>query len=180
MPFPYSASRCSLGAPLMFRWYGDVAVVGRDHLLAATQSFLRAVDSPLRQFDPYSTASLVAEFQDRLVQGIRGNLSGTKKVKTVALFPGLPLFEIRWNSMTVLEQDPSGKLISIRIAVRLYHSEPAELQGCFVGHLIHEKKPGSENQVREDQNRQISLAAQYFRQGRASLWNRLDTDDHPI
>ncbi len=43
--------------------------------------------------------------------------------------------------MTIAEQNPEGAVVATRLAVRLYHSEPTELQACFIGHLVHEKRP---------------------------------------
>ena len=180
MPPPYSVSRCSLGSPVMFRWYGDTPVENGNHLRAATESFLRVISSPARDLDTFSQESLVAEFQDRLVEAMRGKLSGTKRIKTIALFPRIPLFEIRWSAMTVIEHNPSGERVIRRLAIRLYHSEPRELEGCFVGHVIHEKLSESDPDPRASQNERISDAADLYRIGRHTLWNTVDTSRPPI
>jgi hypothetical protein len=164
----------------MFRWYGDVPVARGNYLLAATQSFVGVTDQPHRELNDYSLASLVAEFHDRLVQGMQGKRVGTRKIKPVALFPGLPLFEIRWSSMTVLERDSGGRLVAIPLALRLYHSEPAQLEGCFVGHLVHEKESDGEPKTRDSQNLQISVAARLYRRGCATLWSDLDAPGRRI
>lgn len=174
MPHPYEVSRCSLGAPVMFRWFGDVLVTHDNHLLAATQSFLQVIETPGRIYNVFAVSSLVAEFQFRILQAMRGQLSGTRKIKTVALFPTIPLFEIRWTNMTIAEQNPEGAVVATRLAIRLYHSEPTELQGCFIGHLVHEKRPEARTSEKQIQNTMIASAANLYLAGRRTLWASID------
>lgn len=164
----------------MFRWFGDVPVNGDNHLLAATESFLHVIEAPGRLYDVFSVSTLVAEFQFRILQAMRGQLVGTRKIKTVALFPALPLFEIRWSNMTISEQNSEGTSVLTRLAVRMYHSEPDELRGCFIGHLVHEKRAdllGSEKYI---QNAMITSAANWYLTGRPTLWDPIDIPRHRI
>jgi len=101
--------------------FGDVLVTHDNHPLAATQSFLQVMETPGRIYNVFAVSSLVAEFQFRILQAMRGQLSGTRNTKTVALFPTIPLFEIRWTNMTIAEQNPEGAVVATRLAVRLYH-----------------------------------------------------------
>jgi hypothetical protein len=169
-----------MGAPVMFRWFGDVPVSRDNHLSAATESFLHVIEAPGRFYDDFAVSTLVAEFQFRILQAMRGQLSGTRKIKTIALFPAPPLFEIRWNNMTVTERNSDGSVAPTRLAVRLYHSEPKELQGCFIGHLVHEKKPDLLPSEKQAQNEMITSAANFYLTGRPTLWAPIDTTHRNI
>ena len=175
MPPPYSVSRCSLGSPVMFRWYGDTPVESGNHLRAATESFLRVIQQTNRLVDGHTEAALVAEFQRRILKAAKGLLEGSKRIKSISLFPQLPLFEIRWQSMTVLEHTPEGTRVPHNLALRMYHSEPSEITGVFIGHLIHEKNTHRDIDPRVIQNERISYAAHLYRIGRHTLWNTVDT-----
>jgi hypothetical protein len=164
----------------MFRWYGDTAVVDDNHLRAATESFLRVIQQPNRLVDDHTEAALVAEFQRRILKATRGLLEGSKRIKSVSLFPQLPLFEIRWQSMTVLEHTTQGTRFPHNLALRMYHSEPSEIAGVFIGHLIHEKNTHGDLDPRATQNEHISYAAHLYQIGLYTLWNTVDTSHPPI
>jgi hypothetical protein len=57
---------------------------------------------------------------------------------------------------------------------------PDELRGCFIGHLVHEKRAdlfGSEKYI---QNAMITSAANWYLTGRPTLWDPLDIPRHRI
>lgn len=170
MPHVKKSSRCSLGKPVEFAWFGFPEALDGNHLSAATFAFLSAVEADNRELNDFVRATLVAEFQDRIGQASRGMLGNSRKIKHLSLLPDLPLYEIRWQGIFVRERGEGGSVTARNLAVRMYHSEPPELDGVFIGHHIHEKRTMNRNVEREMQNREILKAAALFLDGRPKLW----------
>ena len=163
-------SRCSLGKPVEFVWFGFPEALDGNHLSAATFAFLSAVEADNRELNDFVRATMVAEFQDRISQASKGLLGNTRKIKGLSLLPDLPLYEIRWQGICVRERGEGGSVSTKNLAVRMYHSEPPELDGVFIGHHIHEKRTTDRTLEREMQNREILKAAELYLDGRAKLW----------
>lgn len=163
-------SRCSLGQPLKFRWYGEKpAAIGRD-----LEEMLRSFESELtrsnRIINDFVLAAARAEIKRVVEKAILGKLRPVKQIKVVDGKRIPTLFEIRWQNIPMREIQSNGELKTVNLLFRMYHSEPEEAPGYFVGHHIHEKDVSVQCDIKSRQNQEIALARHYFESGKESRW----------
>jgi len=157
-------SRCSSGKPLQFRWFGYPPSPQGLDLETATEKFLSVVTGSNRELNDYVVAMAKAEFRHTLKLAISGQLSPSRHVKPIESANPPPLFEIRWQSVTVREINQDGQLEDRRLLIRMYHSEPTNLPQFFIGHHIHEKLISGDHSTWLLQNEEIEVALRFLSQ----------------
>lgn len=110
-----------------------------------------------------------SEFTNVLTRATRGELKPIDEVKPVDIANPPPMYELRWQDIAVTNRDATGALTHSTVVVRLYHSEPDEAPGYFVGHHAHEKDVATAD-VRGAQNDEIATALGWYQHGKDSLW----------
>ncbi|WP_230670821.1 hypothetical protein [Rathayibacter sp. Leaf248] len=168
MPTFNAPSRCSSGTPHTFHWFDSSGPCVGDALDAATEIFLRAIDGPSRRWNPYNAAMARSEFRKRVELAAKGGLKPRQQVKPVDVRNPPPLYELRWQGISVTEVDAQSKQRHRKILVRMYHSEPAGAPAHFIGHHIEEK--AITERTRELQDAAIARAKHSYHQGEASRW----------
>lgn len=163
-------SRCESGTPVKFRWYGSPqADEGRD-IQVALHKFQIEIEKPHRKTNGYIWEMARAEIKKKLDLASQGRLRSPAQVKVVDAGNPPPLYEIRWQAITIQEFRPGGKLADTTLLVRMYHSEPFEAPNHFIGHHIHEKEVNDGAFVMQRQNEEIAVARGYFDHGLPSYW----------
>lgn len=162
-------SRCSAKQLLAFRWYGFPTADANDDFDVATGAFVQALSNVTgRVWNPYNLAMVKSEFRKRLAAAREGRLVPVDQVKPVDIVNPPPLYEIRWQGVTVTNRDPTGNIRHDEVLVRLYHSEPEVLPLHFVGHHIHEKS--IDGDAYSDQNAEIEIAKRFYDAGEPHNW----------
>jgi hypothetical protein len=130
------------------------------------------IEGPNRVQNAYVTSMAVSEFKSKIVSACKGALFPVSEVGPVDVKSRLPLFEIRWQWITVQEILSNGDLKDIIIVVRMYHSEPSEAPNHFVGHHVHEKDfvDPDPKIVRALQDSEILVAKKYYLHGLSTRW----------
>jgi hypothetical protein len=164
-------SRCSGGQNLKFRWYGfPQAEEGRDFDVVL-EKFQAVIEAPNRITHDYVWIMAKAEIKQVLKQAAAGKLQPPDQLKPVDVSNPPPLYEIRWQSITVRTRMEDGRVEDERLLIRMYHSEPHEAPTHFIGHHIHEKAvDGDSKEIRQWQDTEIKVAVRYFEQGKPVLW----------
>ena len=161
-------SRCSSGTPVTFRWYGyPTAELGED-LDTATGAFLAAITPAGRVWNPWAQRMVRAEFRDRVLAASRGELVPIDEVKAVDQENPPPLYEIRWQGIAVTDYT-DGQAVHRTALVRMYHSEPPQAAGHFVGHHIHEKLVDVDD-IYAAQDDEIRVAKGFYDIGEPTNW----------
>jgi hypothetical protein len=164
-------SRCSSGRATKFRWFGyPPAEDGRD-FQAVLDKFQAVIDAPHRITNDYVWAMAKAEVKSRLKLAAAGKLSAPNQVKPVDVRNPPPMYEIRWQGITVRQKLNDGTIGGVEILVRMYHSEPSEAPEHFIGHHIHEKDVSDPSEANRLQNDEIRVALNYFELGKPNLWD---------
>lgn len=157
---------------MSFRWYGFPTADADDDVEVATSAFVQALSSVTgRLWNPYNLAMVKAEFRKRLAAAREGRLVPVDEVKPVDIANPPPLYEIRWQGVTVTNRDLSGKTSHDVVLVRLYHSEPDILPLHFIGHHIHEKSVGGD--VYAEQDAEIEIAKRFYDAGEPHKWGAI-------
>jgi len=165
-----TSSRCSQGEPLTFRWFGfPTAEPGQD-LQVLLSKVEEVIHKPNRIINDYVLGMAKAEIRTRIRLAEKGALHTPSQVDSVDRRGGAPLYEIRWQNITVLVKRGRGKPRESEIKLRLYHSEPREAPSHFVGHHIHEKDLTVKSQINHLQNAEIRVARNYYFQGLPTFW----------
>ncbi len=163
-------SRCSSAKPLTFRWFGfPPCEPHEDNIDAAVEVLMAKVTPPGRVWNPWSGTMVKREFRHRIVHASKGELVPVDEVKPVDVANPPPLYEIRWQDINVTDRLEDGTQRFGKVAVRMYHSEPEEAPGHFIGHHAHEKDLTATD-VNAAQNEEIATAIGWYRQGRDSKW----------
>ena len=152
----------------MFRWYGYPTAGVGDDIDVATDAFMTAITPVGRVWNPWSGAMVREEFRDRIVAAERGELEPIDEVKSVDEENPPPLYEIRWQGISVTDIQ-NGVQRHGTILVRLYHSEPEVLPRHFIGHQIHEKNVETDD-VYGAQDAEIAIAKRYYDAGERIAW----------
>lgn len=163
-------SRCSSGAPIHFRWYGFPTCADGTDLDTATDKFLGLLTARPRIPDRYVVGIARSEFRLRMTLAMQGKLEPVEEVKSVDSSNPPPLYEIRWQGITFQETLQNGQIVDKKAAFRLYHSEPVSIPNIFVGHHIHEKLIGTEQETRDWQNAEIATAKGFYDAGFKTSW----------
>lgn len=163
-------SRCCSGNSVKFRWYGFPKSKDGQDIEAVLQKFQLLIEGSSRITNGYVWSMARAEIKSRIKIAEAGKLRTTRQIKPVDVNNPPPLYEIRWQDITVQERIEDGTIRDSRLLVRMYHSEPREAPGYFIGHHIHEKDVTDTNQVNNHQNAEIGVALKYFDNGRDDLW----------
>lgn len=169
MPSFSQPSRCSRGSSVRLRWYGVPSCELGDDFGATEAALFEAISRPGRVWSPYAAAMAKAEFRRRLVAATEGRLTPIDQVKPVDVRRPPPLYEIRWQGVTVTERDQAGRVTHGTALVRLYHSEPPEAPSFFIAHHAHEKLIDVPD-VNAAQQVEIEIAVKLHDQGRPSGW----------
>ena len=170
MPRTLPISRCSSGKPLQFRWFGYPPSPQGLDLETATEKFLSVVTGSNRELNDYVVAMARAEFRHTLKIATSGQLSPSRHVKPIESANPPPLFEIRWQGVTVREMNQDGQLEDRRLLIRMYHSEPTNLPQFFIGHHIHEKLISGDHSTWLLQNEEIEIALGFYHSGLQGRW----------
>ncbi|UQN30637.1 hypothetical protein [Brachybacterium kimchii] len=147
-------------------WLSCSSSEEREHVAAAVDALFEAIrGSGTRLWSPYSKAYVRATFKKRIEKASRGELRPRSELKPVS-DGRVPLYEIRWSDIDVLERPEEGADEAHRkVSVRLLHGEPAKLGVCIVGIRAHEKfVAGTDGENKRAQDREIEQAlAEYLR-----------------
>lgn len=164
-----ASSRCSGPSTPTFRWYGyPTCEVGAD-ITTAVDVLFEAVKRPGRVWNPYAAQMARSEFKKRIERAEKGKLRPVEEVKPVDVQNPPPLYEIRWQAISVTEVDADGKQSFGEAVVRMYHSEPSSVPGHFVGHHAHEKDL-SVDDVNQAQQQEIKTAIGWHDHGVSHNW----------
>jgi len=163
-------SRCSSGSPVKFNWFSEFDAKPGSDLHAALDAFEGAYIKENRLINDYLLASARADIRTTLMKAMRGDLLPIKQLKALNGRVMPQLFEIRWQNITAREIQQNGTLKTVQLLFRMYHSEPSEVPGYFIGHHIHEKQVKIREDIKQLQNREIQRAREYFESGRQSHW----------
>lgn len=161
-------SVCSGGVPVTFYWF---ECTNRAHRAAAVAALLAAIDGPCRLRSPYRTAMAKAEFDGRLQQAEQGRLKPVDHVKTIDSYPQIDMFEVRWDSIPVVERGAGGQQVYRTVLVRLYYFELPDRGVAVLGCHAHEKTTDESNRENTAaQDAEIERAVQLYATGMASHW----------
>lgn len=163
-------SRCSGGSLLKFRWFGFPQAVEGQDLAVVLEKFQSIIAAPNRLTNGYVWGMAKAEVKNRIQLAANGKLRAPAQIKPVDTSNPPPLFEIRWQGITVQEVQPDGTKLDLSILVRMYHSEPAEAPVHFIAHHIHEKDVSNPSKANERQTTEIGVAKKYFDLGKPVFW----------
>lgn len=173
MPPPYSVSRCSLGSPVMFRWFGYPSAPPGADLEVATEVFLRAVFPSGVEPDPHETAVVGSLSRHRIRNAMRGALRTPYETKAIKPAYEPPLFEIRWQGLGSAQRLLAKGGKRVPTLIRMYYSEPDSAPHHFIGHHIHEKTVTPGVDIRRLQNAEIDIALGFYYQGEQTTWGIL-------
>ncbi len=163
-------SRCSSGSPLKFRWFG-FPQAGEGHDLAVVlEKFQSVISAPNRLTNGYIWGMAKAEVKNRIQLAANGKLRAPAQIKPVDTSNPPPLYEIRWQGITVQELQSDGTKVDLSLLIRMYHSEPAEAPVHFIAHHIHEKDLSIPTKANERQTIEIEVAKKYFDLGKPVFW----------
>ena len=170
MPPPYSVSRCSLGSPVMFRWFGfPSAPLGADREIAA-EAFVGAVSSWEVVPGSHESAFVITAFLDRMEEAERGMLRHPSHVKAIDETHEPPLFEMRWQGLGSITKPLGSGKERPKILMRMYYSEPSTTPHHVIGHHIHEKNVTPGVDIRRHQDAEINIALRFYYQGELTNW----------
>lgn len=171
-------SRCSSGQPVRFKWFGyPQAKRGQDYQ-AVLDKFQAIIQKPNRVTNDFVWAMSRSEVLQRLRVAASGKLRPPSQIKPVDIKNPPALYEIRWQGITVRTRLSDGSLGSEQIIVRMYHSEPSEAPGFFIGHHIHEKDVSDPSNINKLQNDEIKVAVKYFELGKQTCWGIRDLEKY--
>ena len=163
-------SRCSGGKDLTFRWFGYPQANESDDIQVATDKFIHMLEGPNRITNGYIGGMARAEFRKKVALAGKGQLWPVTGVAAVDKGNPPPLYEIRWQGITIREDLGGGVIRDLSLIVRKYHSEPSEAPDYFIGHHVHEKDVSDREAISELQNVEILVAKRYFELGLPTLW----------
>lgn len=163
-------SRCSKGQHVKFRWFGYPRVPEGQDFQVVLDKFQSIVQASGRITNDYIWAMAQAELINRLRSATAGKLRSPSQIKPIDTSNPPPLYEIRWQGITIQRQTANGRLEDESLLVRMYHSEPAEAPEHFIGHHIHEKDVSDPSQVNARQDEHIKVAIGYFELGISNFW----------
>lgn len=145
---------------------------GPDHIAAAVDALMEAVDGPTRLHRPHADRLRRKEFELRLKKAEKGQLQPPDELKTVRRRGALVrFFEIRWSGLAVAERGLDGRPRESRVDVRLYYAEPPQFGLVILGLHCHEKSViGSDDAIKAVQNTEIDRALACYAQGMAERW----------
>lgn len=169
MPAYAASSRCSSGSPVTLRWFGTPACAVGDDFETAEAVLFASVSREGRVWNPYSSAITRAEFRKRLRKAAAGELEPVDEVKPIDVANPPPLYEIRWQGITVAERAADGQVSHHTALVRLYHSEPPQVPTHFVAHHAHEKVLDVDD-INAAQQVEIRTAISHHDRGVPSTW----------
>lgn len=170
-------SRCTQGSPIRFRWFGEpTALVGLD-IETVLYRFDEIVDAKGMKFHEYSLLIARAEIRNRLERACAGKLRSTHHIRWVDKQNLPPMFELRWQGITLSSTEGNGKKRFQTLLVRMYYSEPGSNPRYFIGHHIHEKRVSDPERTKILQNVEIQIARKLCQEGQLSNWGiPLDED----
>lgn len=154
----------------VFRWYGFPQCAEGQDLQTAVDVLLASISGEGRVWNPWSRSMAGAEFRQRLQKAASGKLTPVDEVKPVDVRNPPPLYEIRWQGISVTNRAADGALSYSKVIVRLYHSEPPEAPDHFIGHHAHEKDVSADD-VNEVQDSEIKVALGWHAHGLDRRWD---------
>lgn len=80
-----------------------------------------------------------------------------------------PLYEIRWQGISVTNRLADNTTVYSTVVVRMYHSEPASAPEHFIGHHAHEKDVSTAD-VNAAQQIEINVAKSMYKLGEVVNW----------
>lgn len=128
-----------------------------------------AVAAPGRVWNPFAAQMVKSEFKSRILKAQQGRLRPVDEVKPVDVINPPPLYEIRWQGISVTTRNSDGTQVFGEALVRMYHSEPLTAPGHFIGHHAHEKKIDVPD-VNTEQQQEIKTAIGWHNQGISTNW----------
>lgn len=145
---------------------------GPNHIAAAVDALMEAVNGPGRLHNPYAERFRRKEFETRLKRAELGQLQPPDELKSVQHGGALVrFFEIRWSGLAVAEQGLDGRPRESRVDVRLYYAEPPQFSLVILGLHCHEKLvTGSDGEIKAAQNAEIDRALECYARGMAERW----------
>lgn len=151
-----------------FRWFGLPKARAGEDLDAATEAFMAALKPEGRVWNPFAERMARSEFRDRVQAAARGELVPVDEVKPVDVRYPPPLYEIRWQGISVTDRIGDG-LVHSTALVRMYHSEPSRVPDHFIGHHVHEKLLNVDD-INDEQNFEIRVAKRLYDLGESDNW----------
>lgn len=163
-------SRCTQGFPVNFRWFGEPSsLLGLDieTLLYKFEELARAQDN---QVHAHPLIIAKAEIRNRVERACKGKLRSTHHIKWVDRNNLPPMFEMRWQGITLPHPTVTGSKRFRTLLIRMYYSEPGANPRYFIGHHIHEKNISDLERTKLLQNREIQIAREFCKAGQESNW----------
>ncbi len=163
-------SRCTQGFPVNFRWFGEpAALLGLDieTLLYKFEEIARAQDNQIHE---QVLVIARAEIRNRVERACKGKLRSTHHIKWVDRNNLPPMFEMRWQGITLTVPKNSGSKRFRNLLIRMYYSEPGTNPHYFIGHHIHEKNISDPERTKVLQNMEIQIAREFCKAGQESNW----------
>lgn len=99
-----------------------------------------------------------------------GKLRSTHHIKWVDKRNLPPMFEMRWQGITLSHTTDSGSKRFRTLLIRMYYSEPGSNPKHFIGHHIHEKNISNPERTKILQNMEIQRARDFCKIGQESNW----------
>lgn len=163
-------SRCTQGFPVSFRWFGDPAsILGLD-IETLMYKFEELVRAQYIQVHEHALIIAKAEIRNRVERACKGKLRSTHHIKWVDRNNLPPMFEMRWQGITLPHPTNTGAKRFRTLLIRMYYSEPGSNPKYFIGHHIHEKNISDPERTKLLQNKEIQIAREYCKMGQESNW----------
>ena len=170
MDSPRLISRCTQGKPLTFRWFGEpTAHVGLD-IETVLFKFEKIIRAKGKIADEYSLIMACAEIRNRIERAAEGRLRTTHQVKWVDQRNLPPIFELRWQGISISFLSELRKDRHQTLLFRMYCSEPEAFPEHFIGHHLHEKVISDPERIWILQNREIAIARDLCERGVETSW----------
>lgn len=163
-------SRCTQGSPLYFRWFGEPpSLIGLD-IETLLFKFGEIAEAKGNQIHEHSLIIAKAEIRDRIERACQGKLRSTHHIKWVDRNNLPPMFEMRWQGITLSYPTGREEKRFQTLLIRMYYSEPGSNPKYFIGHHIYEKKISDPERTKILQNLEIQTAREFCKLGLETNW----------
>lgn len=163
-----TTSFCTYQASVDVYWRYCAGETQSDHIEAIVDALFAALCGPNRRWSPWNRPLVRAELRDRIEQAAMGQLVPVDHVKSLR-GGRTGMFEIRWTSIGVLDEDPPGTQRHYDTEARLIHAEPSDELGIALLGLVAHEKPKADG-AKDLQDEKIDEAEGIFNGGFASTW----------
>ena len=161
-------SRCTQGSPLHFRWYEEPSSLPGLDLETVLFNFEAIVRAKCEDVHDQALIMAQAEIRNRIERACAGTLRSTHHIKWIDKNNLPPIFEMRWQGITLSTIGSHASKRFHTLLVRMYYSEPGSNPDYFIGHNIHEKKFDDPERTKILQNKEIQIARDHCKAGQES------------